>query len=190
MNIEKKYLPLIFSVDFVLCVILSAVLGSMIITGNVYTPVSFDLGSLSLLTLPQFLCSALYSSVIQLVLIFLAGFSTLSVYVAYAVLAYRGLAFGYTCSMLSAGSLVLADGISKHLSALKLAPSVIVIALYLISSAAVAVMAYISVDRSVACIGRDCQNKTTWFRYYSSFAVVSGTVFVCDLIKQAVIYSL
>ena len=180
---KQKFFPLMAVAVFVLCVVVSALLANIIITGNVYIPAVPELGTLSFTETLLYITDCLSSSVTQLGILFISGYSSLSVYASAAVCGYRGVSFGYTAALIAGSSLKFHSDSVSILPFLKLPTAAAVLTLYLFSTAAVAAASYCAVKRSALYICSAHAGRKYERRYICTFLIISGAVFLCDTVK-------
>jgi len=183
MEIERKQklFALVLSAVFVISVICAALLGNMILNGNVYRPAVRNLSALSVFDAVMYITDCLMPSVVQLVFLFASGFTMFSFGASLLVCAYRGIAFGYTTSLVAGGFLEFqADNVAL-LPFFKISSGVLVLSLYFLSTAACALLAFLSFSYA----GKPMKEKRGVFtrRYLYCFLLISGVVFLADILK-------
>lgn len=184
---KRRFFPLLASSAFVLCVLISALIGSMIITSRVYSPdvrylsgVSFWDGFLSVI-------DSVGPTTLLLFLLFFAGYSSFGRGFALSVMAYRGICFGYTASMVGKGALAFPTAAFSLFSIVKVSLSYVALALYFVSSVGVGAAACLSAYRSSLFADDEEAKSVTHARYIVYFAVISGGVFFADILKLLVL---
>jgi len=181
-NIKKRgFFPLVCVCAFVACVTISALLGSMIVTGNVYT-VALPERSGSVLDAPALIAKFTASSAVQLSLIFISGYTAFAKWISVGTTAYRGVCLGYTASVIADGSLFIPkESLSVfHIANVKLGLMTVVI--YGASCILSVLGACLSSENADRFLGEG-RSIVHSMRYISRFTVISGGVFLCDILR-------
>ena len=187
-TLRRKYAPVICTALFGLAILVSALIGNMIVTNTSYAVLTPDYASLSLYRGVEQLTSAATASSMQVLAIFLAGFSYFALPVAAFVALWRGVAFGYAASVIATGRLKFSnDGGLSVFGLVSIPPSAVVLIMYFLTSA----MLLLFMSASVSFAGRirsnDRDSVSLVKRYTLLFFVISGACALCDIIKSLII---
>lgn len=181
--VKREHAFLLCATLFALFTILSALVGGLVITTYAFAPQKADVSSVS-----GVITSALAftrSSLIQLSVIFAAGFSVVAPLAAFSITAFRGVALGYFISCASQGRLVFARDAAISLPMLNIRPEVAVPVLYAISTLLLIFAGYISMCRAELCFSKEVPCVSSK-RLLFIFAAVAGGVFVLDILRGVI----
>ncbi len=167
---------LILTAVFVIAVVTSAFAGTLAVSDTVYFPLSDVRSAVSLADAAVYSLEHCTSSVLQLALLFVSSFSLFSFVCAASVLLYRGISLGFAASLISRGAVMATDGgIMSFKSALPLLILYFVCSLLMICQSAVSV--------SISFSSQGIPKKKRCLSFCACFTVISGTVFLIDMVK-------
>lgn len=188
LTFKHKQTLLICTAALVIGVTLSALFCSIVVSGSRYVTVTADYGSLSFYDALSRLLSAAYSSSVQFLIVFAAGFTFVPLPIASLVTLWRGVAFGYTLASVTQGRMSFSgDGTISFFGLFGIPTAVIVLGLYFVSSVLLVLFSVSSVTFSdkvrTVCEFRAVPLK----RYMLNFCVMFGACAICDVIKSLII---
>lgn len=167
---------LILIAVFVTAVIISALVGTIAVPDSVFFPLSDVRSAVSFADAAVYSLEHCTSSAIQLILLFVSSFSLFSTACAVLVALYRGVSLGFAASLISRGAVMASGGgILSFKSALP------VLILYFVCSLLIIIFSAISASSSFSLF--ELSNRKRRLSLCSGFAVISGTVFLLDIIK-------
>ena len=186
-TLNKKYYPLICCAVFAFSTVISVLVSKLIITGKSYAPYSQAQPDNGILSFLSDYVDLSKSSVLQILAVYLAGFSLLASAVGLVVLCYRGIAFGYTVSMISVGDILIGSPSETKIAWSAIEATSVVSLLYLISTILIGAMCYLSVHRFQSYICFDKVHSKGNIKYSSFFLILSGAVFTIEFFRQIVL---
>ena len=167
---------LILIAVFVTAVITSALTGTLAMSDSVFFPLSDVRSAVSFTDAAVYSLEHCTSSALQLLLLFVSSFSLFSTACAVSVALYRGLSLGFAASLISCGAVMASGGgILSFKSALP------VLILYFVCSLLIMIFSAISASSSFSLF--ELSNRKRSLSFCSCFAVISGAVFLLDIIK-------
>ena len=184
---DRRFYPLILSVLFILSALLSGIICKMIITENVYSYAGADMWKGTLTDTLGLITASLRSSAVQVLVLYLAGYSSLALPIGFVIIAYRGICFGYTAAALGEGSLLMPDNGLHLFAVLDIPRGPALLMLYFLSTFAIACMCSLAVRRCDVLFLSGCTVPADRIRYTLAFAVLGGAIFVCDFLKLIVL---
>ena len=175
-NIFMWKRALMLTAVFVTAVVASAFAGTLAVSDTVYFPLSDVRSAVSFTDAAMYSLEHCTSSALQLTLLFVSSFSLFSFVCAVSVLLYRGIALGFAASLISRGAVMATDGgIMSFKSALPL------LILYFVCS--LLMICYSAASASASFPSFGIPMKKRCLSISVCFAVISGTVFLLDIVK-------
>ena len=167
---------LILTAVFVSAVVTSAFVGTIVTSDTVFFPLSDVRSAVSFKDSTVYSLEHCTASAFQLTLLFVSSFSLFSFVCSASVLLYRGVSLGCAAALISRGAVMANDGgIMSFKSALP------ILILYIVSSLLMICQSAASVSISVPSHGVPMKKRC--LSLCVCFAVISGTVFLLDIVK-------
>ena len=160
----------LLTVLFAATALCAALISKMCVTDSVYAPVTPDYSAVSFMDAVSLAASAGRSAAIQMLFLFVSGFTPFAPAAAAAILTYRGACAGYTAAALACGMIDPTPG-----TFLGIPGDVLIPALYFLATVPMIAQSALSVSYSRALLrrGEDCP-KPKSSKYFILFILLSG----------------
>ncbi len=183
---SKAYSTLVY-ISLVFCggSICAALFGKLIISSVTYSPVLPSVSAMTASELLRRVVDVADETALQLLAIYIAGYSVVLVPVCLVVFAYRGVALGYTASVIASGRIYVTQSSLGLGERINIPTSVAYLAIYFVVTVLLALFSMMATS-FFDCVAVNRDGRRTLLeslRYSYIFLIFAGASVLCNVLK-------